>query len=64
MTAVETVTLAKQKRLISATRGYLNYNYMNMGVLLDIVAVHHNSGKCEMEWILDSFVSRLKIYGR
>ena len=62
LTAAESVSLAKQRRLISAARGYLNFNKLDMGVQFDIIAVHFDSGNYEVEWIQDAFVPQLKTY--
>lgn len=62
MTAAESVTLSKQKRIISATRGYLNFNKLDMGVQFDIIAIHFNSDNYEVEWIQDAFFPKLKTY--
>ncbi|MBO4814306.1 MAG: YraN family protein [Muribaculaceae bacterium] len=62
LTAAESVTVAKQKRLINATKGYMNYYRLNMGVQFDIVAVHYNLGKYVVEWIPDAFIPKRRIY--
>lgn len=62
LTAVETVTLSKQKRLINAAKGYINYYNLNMGIQFDIIAVHYNLGTYDVEWIPDAFIPKLKTY--
>ena len=62
LTAAESVSAAKQRRLISASRGYLNYYNLNMGIQFDIIAVHFNLDGYEIEWIQDAFFPQLRSY--
>ena len=62
LTAAESVSAAKQRRLISASRGYLNYYNLNMGIQFDVIAVHFNLDGYEIEWIQDAFFPQLRSY--
>ena len=62
LTAAESVSIAKQRRLISASRGYLNYYNLNMSIQFDIIAVHFNLDGYEIEWIQDAFFPQLRSY--
>lgn len=62
LTAAESVSIAKQRRLISASRGYLNYYNLNMSIQFDIIAVHFNLDGYEIEWIQGAFFPQLRSY--
>lgn len=54
-TPAETVTRAKQKRLIRAAAYYLQRHRINAPCRFDVIAISQNGDTLDLEWIKDAF---------
>ena len=54
-TPAESITRAKQQRLLRAAAFYLQYQQLDLPCRFDVVAILQPNGEAHMEWIRDAF---------
>jgi Holliday junction resolvase-like predicted endonuclease len=53
---------AKQRHLINAANGYINYYHLKMEIQYDVVIVVGQPGSFKIQFIPDAFYPRLRSY--